>query len=97
MLKAKTLIITCTYAPSQWEGITEDGKSFYIRCRWGNLILNISEKESTNVDDAIKGITVFQKNISDKYDDLLNIQDIKEILSEIIDLSIKETLNEISF
>lgn len=97
MLKAKTLIKTCAHAPSQWEGFTEDGKTFYIRYRWGNLILNISRQQSTNINDAINGITIFEKNIGDKYDGILNIQDIKEILSEIIDLSIEEVLNEISF
>lgn len=100
MLKAKTIIKTCQYAPSQWEGKTEDGKSFYIRYRWGTLSLNVSKSVSNNVFDAINedtGDVLFHKFIDDEFDNELNIDEVRKFLSEIIDLSAEEKLDKITF
>jgi hypothetical protein len=97
MLKAKTLIKTCIFAPSQWEGITENGKSFYIRYRWGQLTLRVSKNETSDIDKAVLGDIIFEKNINNENIDVLGIKEIREYLSGIIDLSIDEQLDEINF
>lgn len=42
-LKVKTLAQTCPSYPAQWEGLLIDGRSIYIRYRWGKLIIAIAE------------------------------------------------------
>jgi len=97
MLKAKTLIKTCSFAPSQWEGITENGKSFYIRYRWDQLTLRVSKAKTSDINKAVLGDIIFEKNINNENFEVLDIKEIREYLSGIIDLSIDEQLDEINF
>jgi len=49
---------TCYACPSQWEGMTDDGKDVYIRFRWGSLRLDIDGKTVAEMnvgDDDING------------------------------------------
>jgi len=37
MIKVVELTQTCSACPSQWSGVTEDGRDIYVRYRWGHL------------------------------------------------------------
>jgi hypothetical protein len=41
----KDLTQTCSACPSQWDGMTTDGRSVYIRYRFGYLSVDISDEE----------------------------------------------------
>ena len=43
---------TCCACPSQWEGMTTDGRWFYIRYRWGGLELGIDRDFWAAVENA---------------------------------------------
>lgn len=44
---------TCSACPSQWEGTTEDGRSVYVRYRWGNLTVGLGADGDAAVGAAI--------------------------------------------
>ena len=45
MIKIKEIRKTCIGCPAQWEGITTENKSVYVRYRWGNLSIDIGGKD----------------------------------------------------
>lgn len=48
--RLKTLRITCSACPTQWEGTTEDGVHFYACYRWGYLTWGTGR----DVEDAVE-------------------------------------------
>jgi hypothetical protein len=56
---------TCSASPSQWEGNLKDGRMLYIRYRWGHLSIKIIPKATSDILDAVKGISVFSQQWSD--------------------------------
>ena len=77
MIQVRSLEITSTDRPSQWEGLSEDG-SIYIRYRRGELEVYVSETS-----DAAGGELIFNTRIGDKYDGQLSTEKMKVALSEI--------------
>lgn len=57
MIKVKELTQTCNACPSQWEGTLTNGKSLYIRYRWGYLSIDIDDKEilGKDIGDSLAG------------------------------------------
>jgi hypothetical protein len=51
--RLKTLRVTCSACPTQWEGTTEDGKHFYARYRWGRLTWGFGSGIDAAVDAAM--------------------------------------------
>ena len=45
MIKVKSITNTCSMCPSQWEGITLDGKKVYVRYRWGYLRVEVDDNQ----------------------------------------------------
>lgn len=61
--KIKASVRTCVACPSQWEGITECGKGFYIRYRWGYLEVTMTDHqipESLNDNNDDLGLYVLR-------------------------------------
>lgn len=56
--RIKVLEMTCNACPTQWEGITEDGKKVYIRYRWSKLKLYIDDEMIVNIStgDGMDGV-----------------------------------------
>ena len=50
MINVITCRRTCLACPSQWEGVCEDGRSIYIRYRWGCLSYGLG----FTIEDAVK-------------------------------------------
>jgi hypothetical protein len=50
----KRLKRTSVAAPSQWEGETTDGRSVYVRYRWGVLRVEIDDKQVVETDAGEK-------------------------------------------
>lgn len=63
MYKVVKLIQTCTACPSQWEGKTDDGKSVYIRYRWGQLTVNVDNEPQFHYSaaDVLDGFMTFDE------------------------------------
>lgn len=40
----ESITMTCGACPTQWEGHTNDGKSVYVRYRWGYLSVDVNDK-----------------------------------------------------
>lgn len=49
-LKVATLKQTCPSYPSQWEGLLTDGRSIFIRYRWGKLSIAVAETFDKAID-----------------------------------------------
>lgn len=50
------LDLTCGACPTQYEGVTNDGNTVYIRYRWGELTVQVGR----DLDDALDRDPVFQ-------------------------------------
>ncbi len=40
-MKVKSFTHTCLACPSQWEGFLDDDRPFYVRFRWGRLVIRV--------------------------------------------------------
>jgi hypothetical protein len=69
-------IQTCKAFPSQWEGVLNDGRRFYIRYRFGCLSVRVSEGIDGHVSDAVNGKEVYSKRLCGSYDGVLSWDDI---------------------
>ncbi|MCA1480782.1 hypothetical protein, partial [Bradyrhizobium sp. NBAIM08] len=49
---------TCGACPSQWEGVTDDGRVVYIRYRWGALTAGAGYTLDEAVDAELFGAQV---------------------------------------
>lgn len=83
--KVKELVKTCEGYPSQWEVKLEDGKMIYIRYRWGNLDVRISAQPTNNIDDAVRGKSIYRKNIGGVYDGVMEDSQMLSLLEDIIE------------
>ena len=82
--EVRKLVKTCAGYPSQWEGKLEDGRMIYIRFRWGNLSVRISEQPTNDIDDAVRGKYIYEKNVSLDYDGVMRDSTMFSFLKDII-------------
>ena len=87
MLTATTLTMTCGACPSQWEGDFLDGRTFYIRYRWGGLSVRISDNVSDNYDDAVGGKEILYLKHGDDMHGVLSSKEMQELTKHIINWS----------
>ncbi len=75
---------TCSACPSQWKAILDDGRMLYFRYRWGWLRIEVSEKQTDDVMDAVGGKEVFSCKIGDDLDGSLDQAVMEKLTSHII-------------
>ena len=75
MIKLATLEKTCFACPSQWHGMTDSGLYFYARYRYGWLSVEVGKE------------TILEKRIGDSLDGLLEDDDLKIHLADLVDFS----------
>ena len=71
MVKIAEITQTCLACPSQWEGTTEEGEEIYVRYRWGTLRIDLNHR------------TVFQQELGDGLDGVIEWEDVVEVLEEL--------------
>lgn len=64
---------TCDSHPSQWSGLTTDGREIYIRYRWGGLSVDVA------------GHRILFIAYGDHYDGKLSTAAMKDLTSAILD------------
>lgn len=70
--------------PAQWEGKLTDGRTFYIRYRWGCLSFRVSEKPTDNIDLAVRGeIIADWENEDDPFDGFITLPEVADRLVDI--------------
>ena len=80
---------TCDSCPSQWEGenITADGRSVYIRFRWGALSIRLS-KPGGDVWAAVDGEEIYyDENNNDNWLGYMSNADLAEIIKDVPELA----------
>lgn len=75
MIKLDWLNKTCHACPSQWEGETSEGLRFYARYRWGYLSVSVCKE------------TILKNSLGDSFDGLMEDNELKFQLRELIDFS----------
>jgi len=65
---------TCEGCPAQWEGRLVGGRMLYIRYRWGYLSVRISKGITNDVDEAVRGIEMFGKNVGGGLDGTMEFE-----------------------
>lgn len=74
-IRITKLECTCSACPSQWQGRTDDGRSVYIRYRWGYGTVDVNSER------------VFSFSRGDSLDGLLGLDDLKSELPTWITIS----------
>ncbi len=78
MIEVKHLTMTSDACPTQWEGLVGEEGSIYIRYRWGELEVHVSE---TSRDPIRDGARVFDQPIGGKYDGRMSTDEMKALLA----------------
>lgn len=76
MIKIVDIVKTCSYCPTQWEGKTDDGRTVFIRSRWGHCHVILASKE--NPSDIKNG-----KVISVYLGEVTNYNKLKEVMKNV--------------
>jgi len=71
------LIETCSACPTQYEGLTDNGKIVYIRYRWGCLTVGVGE----TLKEALVN-TILYKHIGDEFDGFISLENLKKELNK---------------
>lgn len=53
MIHVIAIVRTCKTCPSQWSGLTQDGKWVYVRYRWGHLEIIVDDMDPIDGDSAV--------------------------------------------
>jgi hypothetical protein len=85
VLIIKSIKQTCSAWPSQWEAKLNDGKMLYIRYRSGYLSVDISDKETDDVMDAVDNKEIYGDQIGDRLDGFLNMKQLINHTKHLID------------
>jgi len=76
-MKIKSLTQTCFCCPSQWEGLLDDGRSIYIRYRYGKLFVGIGNTK----DEAVRSSELVQ-TITDKFSSFMTTEKMLGFISK---------------
>jgi hypothetical protein len=77
MIKVKSIALTCTACPSQFEGLTEDNRKLYFRYRFGRLTVEIGAKDDMSEFAALRGERIYSISIGDEYDGYMDLEELK--------------------
>ena len=88
MYRIKDIKQTCYACPSQWEAKTINDIPIYIRYRWGYLSIRKAEGKSDNILDAVDGDEIYGKQIGDKYDGIISLQQVLQIAKNVIKMEL---------
>lgn len=75
------LVRTCLATPSQWSGVTCDGRFIYIRYRWGRLTVHLDDI------NAVSAEPLFDRVLNgDGWDGYLTYEQLVEALADVLEL-----------
>lgn len=77
-LEIAELKMTCSRSPSQWEGRLSDNRAIYIRYRWGELEIHLSNMNG-NIDEAIGLDPVFEMQVGNDLDGDITLVDVRRL------------------
>lgn len=78
-MKVKSFTQTCIACPSQWEGLLEDDRPFYVRYRWGYLCIDVGPIGDT-IDNLRNWKLVYARPIGDDLDSLISWEKVNGIM-----------------
>jgi hypothetical protein len=76
---------TCTACPSQWDAVTDDQRTVYIRYRWGYLSVRISKIEDHTEYAAVNGTEIFGLDYGDGLDGVMDQETLEKLTEEILE------------
>lgn len=86
-MKLCDVVRTCIACPSQWDAMTEDNHSVYIRYRWGNISMlvcpEIGKREYTGSDGYGVWVTILDEQTDDDLDGFMNDEEMMAIADKI--------------
>ncbi len=78
-MKVKSYTQTCFACPSQWEGFLEDSRPFYVRFRWGQLVIRVGSL-GDSFDNCPFWTGIYNEKISDDLDGLISWEEVNIIM-----------------
>lgn len=77
LITVTTIVQTCPWVPSQWEGYTVDGRPIYVRYRWGHLSIRLSKLGGTIEDAVASRKEIISRSIGHPFDGVMTYQELK--------------------
>jgi hypothetical protein len=77
VLKLVALTKTCIACPSQWEGTLEDGRTIYVRYRYGDLSVGVGDDINEAVRNGMSDQALYVDDIGDRLDGFMDLQELK--------------------
>lgn len=87
MLVLKEIRRICLACPSSWEGVTECGRSVFIRYRWGHLSIRTDDNDKKSV---VRGTEILALDYGEPMDGFLHYNELKILASETMTLPDEE-------
>lgn len=78
---------TSLFCPSQWEGLTDDGREIYIRYRYGTLEMWIANKPGVRIDWQPDELIV-EHSVGDEYAGALSCSQMRDGISILLERNI---------
>jgi hypothetical protein len=84
-MKVASIRCTCGACPSQWEGVLVDGRTLYVRYRYGFLSAKVSHQPSDDVTDAVRGEQLFGEQVGEWLDGCMGDAEMQQHLAHILE------------
>jgi hypothetical protein len=83
-MKIKNVVQTRAACPSQWDAMTEDNRSVYIRYRWGNFSVEVCEEIGFHEYGNGDWVFIFDQEIGNSLDGYMTDEQMLEIIDQIV-------------
>ena len=77
MYKIVSFEQTCMACPSQWECTLDDGRMIYIRYRWSDLSVKVSDQPTEDIYDAVDGKEIFSSGTSSGFHGVMSLEELQ--------------------
>jgi len=88
MIKATSLVMTCSACPSQWQGKLEDGRMFYARYRHGYFYISVSDGPTERGFDAVTDNYLMEAEVGADMDGVMSTDEMRELTKDYVDWSL---------
>lgn len=83
--KVAALTNTCIACPAQWEGNLEDGRTVYVRYRYGGLSVGIGKDIDEAIRNGMSDQALYANDVGDGLDGFMDFEEMKAHLHGLLE------------
>lgn len=85
MIRVITVENTCTAAPAQWEGRTNDDRPVYVRYRYGGLEVRIGQRGADVESAVLDGELAFAMDDGNEWGGFMDLEQLRSLTAGAIE------------